>query len=52
MARFFSRKYLAYHMYIPVLKEEKLKKTLTLGYFWVLKCSYFVLKVSRELVTN
>ena len=52
MAQFFSRKYLAYHMYIPILKEEKLKKTLTLGYFWVLKCSYFVLKVSRELVTN
>ena len=48
---FFLRKYLAYYMYKPIPIEEKFQKAQNTG-FWVLKCSYFVLKVSRGLVTN
>ena len=48
---FFSRKYLAYHLYKPILIEEKIQKAQS-TVFWDLKCSYLILKVSRALVTN
>ena len=44
MARFFSRKYLAYHMYIPILKEEKFKKNPNTRLFLGLKMLLFCLK--------
>ena len=44
MARFFSRKYLAYHMYIPILKEEKFKKNPNTRLFLGPKMLLFCLK--------
>ena len=51
MARFFLRKYLAYHEYKPIPKEDNFKKLKT-RFFLGPKGSYFVLKVSRELVST
>ena len=49
--QFFLRKYLAYHMYKPIPIEEKFQKAQN-TVFRALKCSYFILKMSRGLVTN
>ena len=38
-------------MYKPILIEEKFQKAEN-TFFWALKCSYFVLKVSHGLVTK
>ena len=46
---YFLRKYLVHHMYKPIPMGENYLKTRS---FRALKCSYFVLKVSRGLVTN
>ena len=51
VTRFFLHKYLAYHMYKPIPMEENFKILKTRS-FRTLKCYYFVLKVSRGLVTN
>lgn len=42
--KLFLHKYLAHHMYKPILIGEELKKTKN-SVFWALKCSYFVLSV-------
>ena len=52
---FFSRKYLAYGMYKPIPQRKKFQKNfkkISTRFFRALKCSYFVSKVSRGLVTN
>ena len=46
---YFLRKYLVHHMYKPIPMGENYPTTRSFG---ALKCSYFVLKVSRGLVTN
>ena len=48
---YFLRKHLAYNSK-PIPMEEKNFQKLKNRYFQVLKCSYFVLKVFRGLVTN
>ena len=49
---FFVPKYLAYHTVQTNSDRGKISKNLKLGFFGPFKCSYFVLKVSRGLVTN
>ena len=46
-------RYLAYHMYMckPTRKKKSFRNLKT-RFFQALKCSYFVSKVSRRLVTN
>ena len=48
----FWLKYLAYHMYNPIPVEEKFQQAQNTVFFWDLKSSYFVLKMSHGLVTN
>ena len=47
---YFLREYLAYYVYKPIPLKGNLKNLNIV--FRALKCTYFVLKVSRGLVTN